>query len=202
MGRESARTGKHLYFCLALLILLSGCSLFKDWGDRHDIRESMLQGHNLFVQGNYEEAVHRYRQAILLSRPHAPGDVASYNVGLIHAHPKNPERSNQKAIESFRDVITDYAESPWVEQAKVWVSVLEENENLKLQAEKARGELEESNQAVEKSRQDLEKFKQVVEKSKEEVDKTRQEMEKSRRVMEKANQVDIQIEKKKRARGK
>lgn len=202
MGRESVRAGKHLCFCLALLILLSGCSLFKDWGDRHDIRESMLQGHNLFMQGDYEQSVHRYRQAILLSRDHAPGDVASYNIGLIHAHPNNPKRSNHKAIESFREVITDYAESPWVEQAEIWVSVLEENENSKRQAEKARGELEKSNQALEKSRQELEKYKQVVEKSKEEVDKTRQEMEKSKKVMEKANQIDIQIEKKKRARGK
>jgi tetratricopeptide (TPR) repeat protein len=201
MGRKSVRAGKHLCVCLALLII-SGCSLLRDWREQRRIRESMLRGHSLFLYGDYEGAFIKYREAIVLAGKQAPADVASYNIGLIHAHPNNPERDNLKAIESFSKVISDYAESPWLEQAKIWVGVLQQAERSKQEAEITREAIEQSKQAIERSRQDAEKFKLAAEKSKQEVDKTRQEMEKSRQVLERANQIDIEIEQKKRDRGK
>ena len=108
----------------------------------------------------------------------------------------------RKRFESFSKVISDYAESPWVEQAKIWVGVLQQAERSAQEAEITREAIEQSKQAVERSRQDAEKFKLAAEKSKQEVDRTRQEMEKSRQVLERANQIDIEIEQKKRDRGK
>ena len=201
MGRESVRAGKHLCVCLALLIVC-GCSLLRDWREQRQIRESMLRGHSLFVYGDYEGAFNKYRETIVLAGNHAPADAASYNIGLIYAHPNNPKRNNLKAIESFSKVISDYEESPWVEQAKIWVSVLQQAESSKQEAEITREEIEQSRQAIERSRQDAEKFKLAAEKSKQEADRTRQEMEKSRQVLERANQIDIEIEQKKRDRGK
>jgi tetratricopeptide (TPR) repeat protein len=201
MGRKSARAGKHLCFCITLLIL-SGCSLLSDWREQRQSRELMLQGHSLFIYGDYEGASDKYREAMILAHPHVPADAASYNIGLIYAHPNNPQRNNQKAIELFSKVIIDYAESPWVEQAKIWVGVLRQAERSAQEAEITREAIEQSKQAVERSRQDAEKFKLAAEKSKQEVDRTRQEMEKSRQVLERANQIDIEIEQKKRERGK
>lgn len=182
--------------------MISGCSLLRDWSEQRQLRESMRQGYRLFVHGDYEAAVSKYREAIVLAGNHAPADAASYNVGLIYAHPSNPKRDNLKAVESFNKVIRDYVESPWVEQAKIWVAVLQQAETSKQEAEITREAIEQSKQAIEKSRQDVEKFRLAAEKSKQEVDRTRQEMEKSRQMLERANQIDIEIEQKKRDRGK
>jgi tetratricopeptide (TPR) repeat protein len=203
MGRKSGRAGKHLCVCLALLIVfVSGCSLLRDWREQRQIRDSMLQGHSLFVYGDYDGASAKYREALALAGDHAPADAAVYNIGLIYAHPSNPKRDHRKAIESFSKVISDYAQSPWAEQARIWVGLLQQVEISKQEAELIREAMEESKQAIERSREDAEKFRLAAEKSKQEVDRTRQEMEKSRQALEKANQIDIEIEQKKRERGK
>ena len=201
MGRKSARAGKQLCFCLALL-MVSGCSVLRDWREQRQSRELMLQGHSLFVYGDYEGAAKKYREAMILARRHAPADAASYNIGLVYAHPNNPERDNLKAIEWFKKVISDHAESPWVEEAKIWVGVLQQAERSAQEAKLSLEAIEQSKQTIEKSREDAEKFRLAAEKSKQEVDRTRQEMEKSRQVLERANQIDIEIEQKKRERGK
>ena len=182
--------------------MLSGCSLLSDLRERRQSRELMLQGHSLFTAGDYEGASKKYREAMILAHPRVPADAASYNMGLIYAHPNNPQRDHLKAIESFSKVISDYGKSPWVEEAKIWVGVLLQAERSAQEAEITREAIEESKQAVERSRQDAEKFRLAAEKSKQEVDRTRQEMERSRQVLERANQIDIEIEQKKRDRGK
>lgn len=203
MGRESGRAGKHLCVCLALLVVLSsGCSLLRDWREQRQIRDSMLQGHSLFVDGDYDGAFAKYREALVLAGDHPPGDAAVYNIGLIYAHPSNPKRDHRKAIEAFSKVIGDYAQSTWAEQARMWVGLLQQVENSKQEAERTREAMEQSKQDVEKSREDAEKFRLAAEKSKQEVDRTRQEMEKSRQALERANQIDLEIEQKKRDRGK
>jgi tetratricopeptide (TPR) repeat protein len=203
MGRKSGRAGKHLCVCLALLIVfLSGCSLLRDWREQRQIRDSMLQGHSLFVYGDYDGASAKYREALALAGNHAPADAAVYNIGLIYAHPSNPKRDHRKAIESFSKVISDYAQSPWAEQARIWVGLLQQVEIAKQEAELTREAMEQSQHAIERSRQDAEKFRLAAEKSKQEVDRIRQEIEKSRQALEKANQIDIEIEQKKRERGK
>ena len=203
MGGKSARAGKHLCVCLALLILLlSGCSLLRDWREQRQVRDSMLQGHSLFVNGDYDAAVARYRDVLVLAGDRPPADAAVYNIGLIYAHPSNPKRDNRKAMDSFKEVISEYAQSPWVEQSKIWLDLLQQLEVAKQEAETTRQAMEQSKEAIERSREDAEKFRLAAEKSKQEVDRTRQEMEKSRQALEKANQIDIEIEQKKRERGK
>src|SRR5918992_5040143 len=203
MGRKSGRAGKHLCLCLTLLIVFSsGCSLLRDWREQRQIRDSMLQGHSLFVSGDYEGASAKYREALALAGDHAPADAAVYNIGLIYAHPSNPKRDQRKAIESFSKLISSYAHSPWAEEARIWVDLLQQVETSKQEAELTREAMEQSKQAIERSRQDAEKFRLAAEKSKQEVDRTRLEMEKSRQALERANQIDIEVEQKKRDRGK
>jgi tetratricopeptide (TPR) repeat protein len=203
MGGKSGRTGKHLCICFTLLVLfLSGCSLLRDWREQRQVRDSMLQGHSLFVNGDYDGAFARYREALVLAGDHTPADAAVYNIGLIYAHPSNPKRDNRKAMESFKKVFSEYAQSPWAEPSKIWLDLLQQLEVAKQEAQTTRQAMEQSKEAIERSREDVEKFRLAAEKSKQEVDRTRQEMEKSRQALEKANQIDIEIEQKKRERGK
>src|SRR4051812_13953317 len=202
MGGKSARTRKHVCLCVTLLALLSGCSIVSNWTDQRQARASLAEGRNLFMHGDYEASLARFSQALSLSKDPAIGQAARYNIGLLYDHPNNPNRNTKKAIESFKIVATDGPGTVWAEQAKIWVSTLEASESSKQDAERFRQEVEQSKQMVEKSKVELEKYKQMVEKSRQEIEKTKQQSEKSKMAIEKSNQVDIEIEQKKRDRGK
>jgi tetratricopeptide (TPR) repeat protein len=202
MGGKSARTRKHVCLCVTLLALLSGCSIVSNWRDQRHARASIVEGRNLLMRGDYEASLGRFSRALSVSKDPAIAQAARYNIGLLYAHPNNPDRNTQKAIESFKQVATDSPGTVWGEQAKIWVSALQESESSKQDAERFRQEVEQSKQMVEKSKLDLEKYKQMVEKSRQEIEKTKQQSEKSKLAIEKSNQIDIEIEQKKRDRGK
>jgi outer membrane protein assembly factor BamD (BamD/ComL family) len=75
---------------------------------------------------------------LALSNRQPPGDEALFNIGLIYAHSGNPKKDYRKALDSFRKVIADYPKSPFVEQAKIWVGILQENERLNQVIENSR----------------------------------------------------------------
>jgi outer membrane protein assembly factor BamD (BamD/ComL family) len=120
----------------------------------------------------------------------------------VYAHPQNPHQDRQKARGSFQRVLTQYPESRFTEPAKAWVGVLNEIDATKQEIERTKLEAEKSKQEIEKSRLAAERSKQEAEKSRLELEKSRQEFEKAKQLIEKSKQVDIQIEKKRRARGR
>ncbi len=181
MGGEPVRAGKHVFLCFALLSLLSGCSLLKDWNERQDIHASMLQGQTLLERGDFEGSLRQYQKVLSLAGSAPPGDTATFNMGLIYAHPLNPHRDNEQALGFFGRVIDDHPDSSWAAQAKIWTSVLRD-------AEQSRREMEQAKEVIEKSRQEIERARQIIQKSKQ--------------VMEKSQQVDIEIEQKRRERRK
>ncbi len=75
------------------------------------------------------------------------GDEALFNMGLICAHPGNPKKDHGRSLSFFRRLVKDYPDSPLVQQAKVWIGVLEENVKL--------------NQTIEKLNQTIEKSKEI-----------------------------------------
>lgn len=152
MGRKRSRQGKQLYFYIASLIFLSlwGCALIKEVKERGEARESLLRGQKLLAQGDYEGAMKENQRVWSLFNDRPPGDEALFNLGLIYAHVENPKRDYRKAAGLFRTLLKEYPQSPWVEQAKIWVGVLQANEKLAQANEKL-------NQLMEKSKQvDLE----------------------------------------------
>lgn len=188
MGGQQGRRGKHLYLCFALLILLPACGVLRGWREQREVHDSMRRAHQFFARGDYGASLQEYRQVLSLARNQAPADAAYFNIGLIYAAPQNPAHDSGEAIESFKKVASDFAESPWSEQAKIWIAVLN-------QAEQLRQANERSKDAIEHSQQQIHKFKQAIEKS-------RRELEKSKQLIERANQVDIEIEQKRREQGK
>ena len=195
MGRKRIRSGQYVCLCLALLGLIPGCSLLQDREQRREMRESMAQGQTLLARGDFDGSLSEYQKILSLAQELSPGDAATFNIGLIHAHPNNPKKDSQKAIDSFDSVIHRYPQSPLATQAKIWIGILNE-------AAESRQEIERSKQAIEKSHQEVERSKQIIEKSKQEIEKTKQEIEKSKQVIEKSKQVDIEIEQKRRERGR
>jgi outer membrane protein assembly factor BamD (BamD/ComL family) len=170
--------------------------------DRAEIRDAMVQGQTLFARGDFSGSLKEYQRVQSLAQQTSPSDAASFNIALIYADPRNPQRDNQKAIGGFQGVIARYPESPWVDQSRIWIAALEDLARTQREIEESKLEVEKSKQAVEQSSREMEKSKQLLDQSKQEIEKLKQQIEKSKQVLEKSRQVDIEIEQKRRMRGK
>jgi outer membrane protein assembly factor BamD (BamD/ComL family) len=202
MGGKQLGRGQHFYFCFALLIFVSGCALLAESARDREMREALARGNHLFAHGDYEGSLKAFQNVLVLAQDKPPGDVASYNMGLLYAHPQYDKRDIRKALGSFKRVIARYPESPWVAEAKVWVGVLNETAESKQEIEKWRELIERSRQEIEKNRLAVERSRQEIEKTRVELEKSKQEIEKSKQVIEKSKQIDIEIEQKRRDRGR
>lgn len=195
MGRKSARSWQQVYFYLALLVWLSGCSLIYDLERRQIIREAMTSGDQLLASGDFAGALKAFENVTEIARAQPPSDLAWYKMGMIQLHPRNPNRDRAQAAGSFGRVISGFPDSSWAEPAQIWIGLLHE-------AEISGRDLEVSKGLVEESRLEAERNRQALEKSKQEMEKTRQELDRTRQIIEKSRQVDIEIEEKRRVRGR
>jgi len=92
--------------------------------------QRLARSQKLLAQGNYEGAVGEGQRVLASTDLRSSKDEALFNLGLIYAHSGNPQRDIQKSLEYFKKLIKNYPKSPFVEQAKIWVGILEENEEL------------------------------------------------------------------------
>jgi len=202
MGGKPIGQWQQICICFALLIVVSGCGIFQESIRRRELRESLTQGQQLLARGDYEGSLKAFQNVIAMAKDQPPADSANFHIGVVYAHPQNPRRDRQKALGSFQRVVTQYPESRFVEPAKAWVGVLNEIEATKQEIERTKIEVEKSKQEIEKSRLAAERSKQEAERSRLELERSRQEFEKAKQLIEKSKQVDIQIEKKRRERGR
>lgn len=117
--------------------------MIEEW---EQTREPFLLSQKFLAEGNYEGALKENQRILSLSGQNPPGDEALFNMGLVHAHPGYPKRDTTKSLALFKRLIKDHPRSPWTEQAKTWVGVLQENEKLS-------HSVEELNRVIEKSKQ-------------------------------------------------
>jgi tetratricopeptide (TPR) repeat protein len=129
----------------------------------------------LFKEGNYEAAMRENQK--LLSEGKAPGDMALYNMGLIFACSLNPKKDYQKALDTFKKLVSQYPHSSFAEDVKVWIQVLEEHQKI---ADERRKFLEEN--------RNLTREREILS----------QERERLKSTVEKSRQLDIEIEKRRR----
>ena len=99
--------------------------------ERREANEYLILAQNLMAKGDYEGSLRESQKVLGLLNDQSPADTAIFNMGLIYAHPKNPKKDNKRAIYFFNRVIKGYPDSPWAEQAKIWVGVLDGVEKLK-----------------------------------------------------------------------
>jgi outer membrane protein assembly factor BamD (BamD/ComL family) len=164
------------------------------------MRDALATANAMLVRGDFDGSLRHYQSVAAAAQEKPPADVALYRIGLVHAHPQNPQRDLQSALASFSRVVSAYPESPWAEPAKVWIAVLEETADAQRDIEKSRLAIERSKREIEQNRQAMEKSKQEIERSRLELEKIKQEIEKTRQVIEKSKQVDIEIDQKQRHR--
>lgn len=202
MGGKPTRKRQHIYLCLALLTFLPGCSLLEVANRRWELQDLLANGNSLFARGDYDGSLKLFRRMIVLDNEQSPADAALYNIGLIYVHPSNPKRDPRTAMESFTQIVARFPESPWTDPAKIWLGMLSEAEESKQEIEKSKTAIQKSRQELELSRSALDKSRQESDKTRAELEKTKQEVEKAKQMIEKFRQVDIEIERKRRERGR
>ncbi len=140
MGEKRLREGQHVYFCIACLIFLSltSCALIKELRDREEARDSLLRGQALLAQGDYDGSLKENQKVLSLYPNRPPGGKALFNIGLVYAHVGNPKRDYRRALGFFRRLTSEYPQSPLVEQARIWIGVLQANEKLSQMLEKSK----------------------------------------------------------------
>jgi len=142
--------------------------------DRSRSEDHFRLGQRLLARRDFEGSLNEHQKAISLSGKNSPGDEALFQIGLIYAHPENPKKNYETSLDQFKRLIKDYPESPLVDEARIWIGILQENQKLKQTNDRL-------SQANEKLNQTIENLNQLIQKSK---------------------QVDIQIEEKKREKTK
>ena len=111
--------------------------------DPRGVRDNLLRSQKLLAQGDFDGALNENQKILSLSSRRPPEDEALFNLGVICALPGNPKKDYEKSLDFFRRLIKDHPKSPFTEQAKAWVEMIQENQKL--------------NQVIEKSKQvDLE----------------------------------------------
>lgn len=140
MGRKRSRTGQLIYFCVAQLILISvwGCATMRPSREGEEAHQALLRARRLLAQQDYDGALKENQKALALSANKAPADEAIFNLGLIFAHVGNQKKDTRTAMGHFTRLIKEYPQSPWVDQAKAWVGVLQSNEKLAETLEKSK----------------------------------------------------------------
>jgi hypothetical protein len=182
--------------------LLAGCSLSQESSRRREMSETLESGNQLLLHGDFAGSLKAFETVIVKAQEQPPADAAVYKTGVVYAHPYNPGRDLRKARTAFSRVVSHYPASAWAEQARAWIEILKEAEDSREKVEESRQAIEKSRMELEKNRQAMEKSRQEMERARAELDRARQEMEKTRLVLEKSKQVDIEIDQKRRGRGR
>jgi len=195
MGGKSGRTWQQIYLCLALLVGLSSCSLLDDFERQRVVQDALTNADQLLRSGDFDGSLKAFEGVTEMAGEQAPADRAWYMMGIVYLHPHNPRKDRQNALGSFQRVVSRFPDSSWSEPARVWIALVNE-------AEAASRDLEKATELIEAARQESERNRQALERSQQEAEKSRQELERTRQIIEKSRQVDIEIEEKRRVRGR
>ena len=124
MGRKPTGKGQHLLFYVAhsliMMLLLASCIHGpQSW----QARQNLSNAKALLANGSYEAAL-RETELVLSSDPGTTGVEALYLMGVIYAHPQNPNANLERSLESFQILIKKYPESDLTRETEAWISKL------------------------------------------------------------------------------
>ncbi len=195
MGGKPTRRGNALYILAALLMFWgpAACTLSQTAVRITDVtgeeaRAHLAIGQKYYHEGNFSGALLENQAVLSLASVSAPIAESLFYIGLIHGHPANPARDDEKSLTAFLKLIRDYPESPLADQAKELVELIEENGQLRKRAGKLAGDVDRLTNNVGKLNQQL--------------DRMTAETARLNRLIEELKKVDIDVEQQKREKGR
>ena len=111
---------------------------------------NLQHGQEPLIKGDYQESLRENQKALSLLDKKVPGgDRTLFTMGLMYVHYDNPERDYRKSMEYFTRLVEDYPKSALVEQAKIWVNILdiiEKEKQVDIELEQKKKDLEQEEQ--------------------------------------------------------
>jgi len=89
-------------------------------------------------QGNFEAALEENQKILSIPGKNASKDRALFHIGMIYAASRNPKRDLGKSLSYFLRLVKEYPQSPFTDEAKTWIDLLQENHKLNRMIEKSK----------------------------------------------------------------
>jgi len=206
MGKKHTWTRKHLFLYVAGLMILplavSGCLHFSQ---KQQDELLLAKGMDQMHRGQYYEAMET-NLAVLNNYPSNLADQALFQIGLLYAHPENPNQEYQQALSAFNKILSGYPDSPYREQALVWVLIIrnlsaknQEIEHSNTKVVSLERSIEEQKNSINDLQNQIEKLKvaDMTAALKKTIAEQKNEINFLREQIEKLKRVDLRIEEKK-----
>jgi tetratricopeptide (TPR) repeat protein len=124
MGAKQTRTGQQfLLFVTGTLIWTLTATGCLHGPPQPQGEKQLLEARKRFASGDYRNAL-EISQRTLAQDPASLADQSLFQIGMIYAHPDNPDRDIQKALQSFQGIIDRYPASLLKPEAHLWLAVL------------------------------------------------------------------------------
>ena len=144
-------------------------------------------------KGDFKKSLKESHTAYKLY-PQSLGDQALFQIGMVYAHPANPEKNYQKSKEAFRRLLRKYPLSHLKPEAETWIMILREIQELKQDMNTNNNEISQIQNQLKKQRLQLKKmrrdYNQRLEAKEREINDLKQNL-------DQLKEVDLKIEEKK-----
>jgi outer membrane protein assembly factor BamD (BamD/ComL family) len=196
MGREPTGKGKYLLLysacCIALLLGIWGCAHFPEkWKGE----ERLERAWTLFAKERYGASL-RETEEVLRMYPRTLGDLALFQMGLIYAHPKNPDQDYRKSLSRFQRMIKEFPESKFRNQAEVWVFFVQEIMDKDWEINELKREGSHLGKALGKEEQKVKELESQTERLQAQVEKQKDQLLKLKDQLLRLKEIDLGIEEK------
>lgn len=178
MGRKHSRQRKHffLYFACWLSFSLAGagCAPFhKPYGGEQlplqkpsEEKQLLLRAKSSFSRGDFFTSI-KENQEILNRFPKKYGDHALYAMGLIYAYPEYPDANYETSMIFFKKLIREYPESVFKNQAKIWISILNQTAENEKEIDKKRKQIDLLENSLKAEKKQIENLQNQIKRLKE-----------------------------------
>lgn len=138
MGGKRSRTREYLYYGLACIVALAGTGcggrLKTPPPDQKTAARPCVRLQDARAQidrGDFEGAAREYQDALARPGTERGTDELLFELGLLYAHNKNPKKDYRKSQGYFTRLAREYPRSVLIEEAKIWIDVLDSMEKSK-----------------------------------------------------------------------
>ena len=140
MGTKQTGKGEYVFFhfaCLGLLpFAIFGCLHFSEKLQGQQVLE---EGMEELLGGHYEASMAK-SLAVLNNYPDSLADQALFQMGLLFAHPQNPNRNLEKSLEYFDRILNGFPESRLRHPTQLWAlfirDVIDKEQKIRIKNKK------------------------------------------------------------------
>jgi outer membrane protein assembly factor BamD (BamD/ComL family) len=123
-------------------------------------RQHLETAKSLIAQEKFDAALNETK-VLLESFPQTMGDEALYYMGVIYAHPRNPDSNRERSIDSFQILLKRYPESDLIQASEVWVIILKEIRDMDREIARLKEMVSKRQAEIKDLRTQIDKMKKV-----------------------------------------